>query len=194
MTDFEELWHESEDCVPIYEVKVDRKNRRQRRAMRRDVVEVPRAAVHVVNGPVGARLPVRKTAEEIKAEFDALSLEERDAKFWELIAELHWQHHSNGIMYGAHIVAKFRNWSDLNKKIFSEIYTSKYIETKNKLNVFLTEMNQFQPGDIDKIVSHTIALGKDVWNNLTNDIEILTYLVQTNECQNLHDMVTGYFD
>lgn len=138
-----------------------------------DEEDVRDADEEVVDNPV-ADIPVDDNADAQEA-------------FWGIIARLQWRNRSDGVMTARHVQNVVGILPPARKNLFRAHYKYMYDRLNRVLELDGTvERNN---GDASTIISHVIALGRDQYNTLSDDMELLQFLIITGECQSLDDML-----
>lgn len=149
--------------------------------------------------PVVARLPrpiravrpppVRHVdVQNVEVELEAMDDTEA---FWKIISGLNWHNISDGIINPVTIRNIIAKYSPAHQVIFKECYANLFGILKERLETdgMFTRNGINDDDEKARIVSHVIALGQNQFNTLLDDMEILQFLITSNECQSLHDLL-----
>lgn len=123
--------------------------------------------------------------------YDNMTPNDRAEMFWKLIDDLKWHNQSDGAINLRQTQNTIGKWSRTQSRVFGE----KYNECYDELNMILDVDGMFVRNGIDtiydqaKTISHAIALGKDQYGTLRDDLAIYQFLVDAGECQSLDAML-----
>jgi hypothetical protein len=141
-------------------------------ANRVEALRLPAAVVHVDNDD----------------KYNDLTPGQIDERFWTLIGKLNWHDMSDQRMNKNTVGGVIARFSNLEKQIFKDRYSSLYDELRLKLQDALTA-NNVNFGDVPKVISHFIARGRDVYTTVGETPEFCEYYIGAGECQDLDDML-----
>ena len=105
--------------------------------------------------------------------------------FWTIIESIHWRNMSDGGINARATLAIINKLTELDRRIFKVKYTEFYNMMKNRLDIddMFTRNGIITQFEIAKIVSHVIALGRDIFTTLFEDLAFFQFLIETGECQ-----------
>jgi hypothetical protein len=112
-----------------------------------------------------------------------------EQQFWDIVHGFEWKNTSDGMVNGRNVETAIDRLSVMQTQQFKEIYWKLYneLDTNIKADGLFERYKIVSFNEQAKIVSHTIAMGMDVYLTLSNDMELLQFLVEAAECQSLHE-------
>lgn len=112
-------------------------------------------------------------------------------KFWELIAKFAWQNASDQNMNHRTIQQTFARFTGGEKEVFLAKYNTLYEEMHARLTADGVFARRGMDGISDqaRVVSHFIAMGRDVYSNLIETREFCEFLIDNGDCQSLDEML-----
>ena len=157
-------------------------NRDVNRNMDHGVIAGAPVPIHIEE-PARVAEPVRGL--EHYREWEVVLTEtEKTESFWGFVQAIGWRNRSDGHINQATFEKNIAGTSAVQKHSFVSMWNSIYMQTEmifNAAGVF--ERNKKEtPGERDTIICHCIGLGRDQWNTLIGDHEILQFLIDAGEC------------
>lgn len=147
-----------------------------------DVPDVP----VVFNQPPNHRVNhVAQTGEE--DEQNVVNSKDSVESFWKMIASFNWCNLSDGRVNIRLIQNTIRVWHNRQRELFMEKYRHYFVMMKTRLEMD----DMFARNNIDsafeqaRIISHSIAMGKDQFYTLFDDPAFFQFFIETGECQSL---------
>lgn len=111
------------------------------------------------------------------------------AAFWDIIARFGWSNATDGAPINHAAFARVKNAIDM------DAFLAEYDEHFARFDLRLEESGLYDRCDIVSfpqkacVVSHAIALGKDTFEALYNDLEIFQYLILGGDCRSFDDYI-----
>jgi hypothetical protein len=155
------------------------------RARRPNAIEQLAEAVRPAR-PAPQPEPVAAVVEDHRR-YEELTGGVRDEMFWELIASLQWRNQSDGYVNAHAVRTTIRNFNRLQTRVFKDRYDHYYTQMEN----ILEDDGMFERNDADspvaraKVVSHAIAMGRDQYMTLSDDLAFFQFFIEAGECQSL---------
>lgn len=120
-------------------------------------------------------------------DYAAMTPTEKTEEFWKIINGLQWKNTSDGYINAARIRNTFSQFSRDKLFLFTEKYNELFELMTNRLELDgMFERNEVHSlVDRAKIVSHAIAMGRDQYQTLFDDLPIYQFLIESGECQSL---------
>lgn len=114
--------------------------------------------------------------------------------FWKMIDKFNWHNISDGLVNNANVQHTISKYTLNQRNLFKEYYNNLFgiLKEKLELDAMFARNNIVDDTEKAKIISHIIGLGHDQFNTLSDDMEILQFLISMNECQSLHDLLPNF--
>jgi hypothetical protein len=111
--------------------------------------------------------------------------------FWQIVGAFNWHNRSDGLIGRDHINGVLRQQTATNLRAFKNEYVVEYNRLRDILRAdgILARNNINTFGGEAQVISHVIALGHDQYVTLSLDMEILQFLIESNECISLNELL-----
>ncbi len=111
--------------------------------------------------------------------------------FWQIVGAFNWHNRSDGPIGRDHINGVLRQQTATNLRAFKNEYVVEYNRLRDILRAdgILARNNLNTFGGEAQVISHVIALGHDQYVTLSLDMEILQFLIESNECISLNELL-----
>jgi flagellar biosynthesis GTPase FlhF len=168
------------------------KNDRERAKHQREAEQAEREAAEAKRLAEVARVAAEQVDPvRVQALYDELTPQARSDTFWELIGTLQWHNFTDGGMNKTTVNNVIGKFAPLHRRLFKEFYDQNFKILKD----ILLADDMFDRNGIigmqaqSKIISHIIALGRDQFRTLSEDLVILQFIIEAGECQSLDSML-----
>ena len=190
--------HEFKKATPIIVIDERQRNTPLVRAIRRELAERRREERYSDDENSSDRdSPAEESDDEDKAvvavapRLQDTPISERVAQFWIMLMQLEWRNSSDERMTAGRVNRFIRGLTPDQRDIFADRYAAIYDELL--LHLTASRMSQRKnitaDGDRAKIVSHFIAMGRDVYETIKESSDLCEYFIDAGECQSLDNLL-----